>query len=105
MLGHCHGLVCMSTCPQPAGQPVVAAQCLPPTNPTYSLHASQYTLAQTYVLSAWHVPWLCLQLAAMRSRGRAEAARAAALAAAGGPSEPTEQQLLLQVGRLMRQGL
>lgn len=37
-----------------------------------------------------------LQLAAMRSRGRGEAARAAALATAGGPFEPTEQQLQLQ---------
>lgn len=32
----------------------------------------------------------------MRSRGRGEAARAAALATAGGPFEPTEQQLQLQ---------
>jgi hypothetical protein len=44
-----------------------------------------------------------LQLAAMRSRGRGEAARAAALATAGGPLEPTEQQLLLQrVSKLLR---
>lgn len=44
-----------------------------------------------------HCPslFLCLQMAALRSRGRGEAARGAALAIAGGPSEPTEQQQLL----------
>jgi hypothetical protein len=39
---------------------------------------------------------LLLQMAAFRTRGRAEAARVAALAAAGGPTEPTEQQLLAE---------
>lgn len=44
------------------------------------------------------VCWLCLlvQVAVLRSRSRADAARGAALAAAGGPSEPTEQQQLMQ---------
>lgn len=39
---------------------------------------------------------LLLQMAAMRSRGRGEAARGAALAVAGGPSEPTQQQQLME---------
>jgi len=36
------------------------------------------------------------QVAVLRSRGRGEAARLAALATAGGPSETTEQQRLLE---------
>jgi isoamylase len=64
------------------------------------LASSMWTASGYYHL----LPWSCVvlesvpeaELAAMRSRGRGEAARAAALATAGGPLEPTEQQLLLQ---------
>lgn len=64
------------------------------------LAASMWTASGYYHL----LPWSCVvlesvpeaQVAVLRSRGRGEAARLAALATAGGPSETTEQQRLLE---------
>lgn len=64
------------------------------------LASSMWTASGYYHLLPWSTVVLEsvpeAELAAMRSRGHSEAARFAALAAAGGPSEPTEQQQLLQ---------
>jgi hypothetical protein len=82
---------------RPAEWPLLTSTCACVLNALMAVCSS--AVPYTFCTALTFVCCCCclwLQMAALRSRGRGEAARGAALAVAGGPSEPTQQQQLME---------